>query len=127
ILTLRTITENVLLPQTLRLLSRLPDFIEKKKAIINPQNSDQQCFKWAILAKHVTYSNKQRIEKYTTHEEKYHFSGLTVSAEGVITDNENSHFTYTSNFSRLLRSQKTPHKALFSKITYRPFTLIISL
>ncbi|KAF0706197.1 Uncharacterized protein FWK35_00029659, partial [Aphis craccivora] len=55
----------------------LPEFIERKKAIINPQNSNQQCFKWAILAKHVTGSNKQRIENYTMHEEKYNFSGLT--------------------------------------------------
>lgn len=32
----------------------LPKDITKKKAIINPQNTDQQSFKWAILAKHVT-------------------------------------------------------------------------
>ena len=25
----------------------LPDWIEKKKAIINPQNNDKECFKWA--------------------------------------------------------------------------------
>ncbi|KAF0688884.1 Uncharacterized protein FWK35_00037150, partial [Aphis craccivora] len=56
----------------------LPDFIEKKKAIINPQNSDQQCFKWAILAKHVSGNNKNQVaENYITHEEKYNFSGLT--------------------------------------------------
>ena len=24
----------------------LPDWIEKKKAIINPQNNDEECFKW---------------------------------------------------------------------------------
>ena len=28
----------------------LPDWIEKKKAIINPQNDDEECFKWAVIA-----------------------------------------------------------------------------
>ena len=27
----------------------LPDWIEKKKAIINPQNNDKECFKWAVI------------------------------------------------------------------------------
>ncbi|KAF0725460.1 zinc finger MYM-type protein 1-like, partial [Aphis craccivora] len=113
----------------------LSDFIEKKKAIINPQNSNQQCFKWAILAKHVTGSNKQYIENYTMHEEKYNFSDLTfpiklhqvnifeknnpnltvnvVDEEKtdhfdllLITDDENSHFTYISNFSHLYDHRK---------------------
>ena len=28
----------------------LPDWLMKKKAIINPRNSDMECFKWAITA-----------------------------------------------------------------------------
>ena len=28
----------------------LPDWLTKKKAIINPCNEDQQCFKWAVIA-----------------------------------------------------------------------------
>ena len=28
----------------------LPDFIAKKKAVINSQNGDKECFKWAIIA-----------------------------------------------------------------------------
>ena len=27
----------------------LPDWIEKKKAIINPQNNDEGCFKWVVI------------------------------------------------------------------------------
>ena len=27
----------------------LPDFIAKRKAMINPQNRDEECFKWAII------------------------------------------------------------------------------
>ena len=29
---------------------QLPDFIAKRKAMINPQNGDKECFKWAIIA-----------------------------------------------------------------------------
>ena len=28
----------------------LPDFIAKRKAMINPQNRDEECFKWVIIA-----------------------------------------------------------------------------
>jgi hypothetical protein len=56
----------------------LPTFISSKKAVINPQNADELCFKWAILAKHVTGENKHRIgENYLEHENKYDFTGLT--------------------------------------------------
>jgi len=34
-----------------------------KRAIINPRNKDQLCFKWAILAKHVVGDNKFRVNK----------------------------------------------------------------
>jgi len=39
----------------------LPDPIVNKRATINPQNLDIQCFKWAILARHVTDENKSRV------------------------------------------------------------------
>ncbi|XP_025204869.1 uncharacterized protein LOC112601440 [Melanaphis sacchari] len=56
----------------------LPNDIKNKKAVINQQNSDQQCFKWAILAKYVSGNNKNQVAKnYTLHEEKYNFSNLT--------------------------------------------------
>ena len=29
---------------------RLPDWLTKKKVIINPRNSDMECFKWAVIA-----------------------------------------------------------------------------
>ena len=28
----------------------LPDWLARKKAIINPQNDDEECFKWAVIA-----------------------------------------------------------------------------
>ena len=28
----------------------LPDWLARKKAIINPQNDDEECYKWAVIA-----------------------------------------------------------------------------
>lgn len=51
--------------------------ITNKNAIINPQITGQQCFKWAVLAKHEIVENKHRIGlNYTIHEDKYNFSNL---------------------------------------------------
>ncbi|KAL4121528.1 hypothetical protein QTP88_014022 [Uroleucon formosanum] len=56
---------------------QLPKSIINKRAIINPKNTDQQCFKWAILAKHVVKQNKCVNENYTEHEDKYIFNGIS--------------------------------------------------
>ncbi|KAL4134767.1 hypothetical protein QTP88_006482 [Uroleucon formosanum] len=57
---------------------QLPPCIDHKRATINPQNADQLCFKWAILAKHVEGENKYRINNnYTKHENKYSFEGIS--------------------------------------------------
>ena len=42
----------------------LPKFLASKKAIINPKNSDQECFKWAVTeAVYPQKSNCDRITK----------------------------------------------------------------
>ncbi|KAF0715249.1 Uncharacterized protein FWK35_00031782, partial [Aphis craccivora] len=47
----------------------LAENVDKKRAIINPQNLDQQCFKWAILARHVTGPVACRVgDNYRQHE-----------------------------------------------------------
>jgi len=61
---------------------KLLEFIDRKRATINPQNGDQQCFKCAILAKHVAdnLSDKYKYlvgENYKKHVDKYNFSGIT--------------------------------------------------
>ncbi|VVC46506.1 Hypothetical protein CINCED_3A013859, partial [Cinara cedri] len=57
---------------------QLPLSIQNKRAVINPKNIDEECFKWAILAKHVTGINRYRVgSNYTEHENKYNFSGIT--------------------------------------------------
>ncbi|XP_026819198.1 uncharacterized protein LOC113557856 [Rhopalosiphum maidis] len=56
----------------------LPAYIDRKRGTINPQNVDQQCFKWAVLAKHVTGPAVNRIgENYRQHEDKYNFNGIS--------------------------------------------------
>lgn len=132
---------------------KLPNDIKNKKAVINPQNTDQQCFKWAILTKYVDDSHLQHETRYTNEEHRYDFSGLTfptpiaeikifernnsnvsVNVYGLnqdeeknhiiyplkvvneeksdhfdlllLCDDEKSHYTYISNFSRLVRTQR---------------------
>ncbi|VVC37915.1 Hypothetical protein CINCED_3A015272 [Cinara cedri] len=57
---------------------QLPSYLENKRATINPQNTDQQCFKWAILAKHVMGHSVHRLgENYFKHEDKYNFEDIS--------------------------------------------------
>ena len=57
----------------------LPDWIAKKKAIVNPQNSDEECFKWSIIAaecfKEIKW-NPERITNLKRFERHYDWSGL---------------------------------------------------
>jgi len=55
----------------------LPFDLYNKKAIINPQNNDDQSFKWAILCIHVTGDNKHRVkDNYFNHVDKYNFINI---------------------------------------------------
>ncbi|CAI6370151.1 unnamed protein product [Macrosiphum euphorbiae] len=57
----------------------LPPSIANRKAVINPKNIDLQCFKWAILAKHVPHENRTRVgANYLCEEHRYDFSTLSV-------------------------------------------------
>jgi len=56
---------------------QLPVYIDRKRFTINPQNNDQQCFKWSILAKHKPEQSVYRVgQYYTKYEDKYNFNGL---------------------------------------------------
>ncbi|KAL4123318.1 hypothetical protein QTP88_015515 [Uroleucon formosanum] len=57
----------------------LPPSIADRKAVINPQNIDLECFKWAILAKHVPSVNSFRVgANYFSEEHRYDFSTISV-------------------------------------------------
>jgi len=57
----------------------LPESIKSREAVVNPKNIDRQCFKWAILAKHVPHGNRSRVgANYTREEHRYDFSALST-------------------------------------------------
>ena len=58
----------------------LPKFIERRKAIINPQNRDSECFKWAVTAalhNSEIKCNPERISKLRKFESMYDWSDLS--------------------------------------------------
>ena len=57
----------------------LPEWIKNKKVVVNPQNKDEECFKWAVIAalhhgdiKH----NPERISQLRSYENQYNWKGL---------------------------------------------------
>lgn len=52
----------------------LPASIKNKKAVINTQNNDQQCFKWAILSKYMREEDTKYVgENCKIYENKFNF------------------------------------------------------
>ena len=50
----------------------LPKFIVNKKAVINPQNGDEECFKWAIIAaENVGMKDPQRVSNLRNFNDNY--------------------------------------------------------
>ena len=59
--------------------TELPGWIKSKKAVINPQNKDEECFKWAVIgALHheEIKEDHQRISKLRPYEKQYNWKGL---------------------------------------------------
>ena len=57
----------------------LPDWLVKKKAIINPRNSDMECFKWALIAAmkwEEIGRDHQRISKLRRYENDFDWDGI---------------------------------------------------
>ncbi|XP_050540397.1 uncharacterized protein C05D11.1-like [Daktulosphaira vitifoliae] len=72
----------------------VPPEINQRKAIINPQNIDQSCFKWSILARHVSGSNKYRVnEKYFNEEHRCLRTGITIVFGDIDGPVVNGYFT----------------------------------
>ena len=69
----------------------LTECLAKKGAIINPKNSDMECFKWAVIA-----ATKQRDKEYDR-----------VANLMLITDCNNKHYVAIKSLSRLLHSSNT--------------------
>ena len=57
----------------------LPDWLMKKKAIINPKNSDLECFKWAVIAAmnwEEIGNNPERVSKLRRYEGEFDWSDI---------------------------------------------------
>ena len=57
----------------------LPEWLARKKVIINPLNEDQECFKWAVIAAlrwENIDRNPQRISKLKKFEADFDWSGI---------------------------------------------------
>ena len=57
----------------------LPQWLDNKKAIINPGNEDQECFKWAVIAAsrwEEIGKNPQRISNLKKFEKDFDWSGI---------------------------------------------------
>ena len=55
----------------------LPDWLANKKAIINPHNDVEECFKWAVIAaEKVGMKDPQRVSNLRKFADNYYWSGL---------------------------------------------------
>ena len=57
----------------------LPDWLASKKAIINPKNADQECFKWAVITAsrwEEINNNPERISKLKRFDKDFDWSGI---------------------------------------------------
>ena len=61
----------------------LPDWLAKKKAIIDPKNSDLECFKWAVIATmrwEEIDRDHQKISKLRRYEDNFDWDGIKFPA-----------------------------------------------
>ena len=55
----------------------LPDWLASKKAIVNPHNDDEECFKWSVIAvEKVGMKDPQRVSNLRKFKDNYDWSGL---------------------------------------------------
>ena len=55
----------------------LPDWLARKKAIVNPNNDDEECFKWSVIAvENVRMKDPQRVSNLRKSTDNYDWSGL---------------------------------------------------
>ena len=55
----------------------LPDWLARKKAIVNPHNDDEESFKWSVIAaENVGMKDPQRVSNLRKFTDNYYWSGL---------------------------------------------------
>ena len=56
-----------------------PDWLVRKKAIVNPHNNDEECFKWSVIAvEKVGMKDPQRVSNLRKFADNYDWSGLEL-------------------------------------------------
>ena len=61
----------------------LPEWLVKKKALVNPQNNDEECFKWPMIAalKWADFKfHSERVSNLIKFTDNYNWSGLAFPA-----------------------------------------------
>ena len=54
----------------------LPDWLARKKAIVNPHNDDEECFKWSVItAENAGMKDPQRVSNLRKFMDNYDWSG----------------------------------------------------
>ena len=57
----------------------LPDWLARKKAIVNPHNDDEECFGWSVIAaENVGMKDPQRVSNLRKFTDNYDWSGLEI-------------------------------------------------
>ena len=55
----------------------LPDWLARKKAIVNPHNDDEECFKWLVITvENARMKDPQRVSNLRKFMDNYDWSGL---------------------------------------------------
>ena len=55
----------------------LPDWLARKKVIVDPHNDDEKCFKWSVIAvEKVGMKDPQRVSNLRKFMDNYYWSGL---------------------------------------------------
>ena len=117
----------------------LPDWLAKKKVIINPQNDDEECFKWAVIAASVIVKDPQCVSNLRKFTDNYDWSGLkfpvsikdigkfenknNVSVNILVVEEEDIYICRKSNY----RSEKEINLMLLSEDDRWHYTAIKSL
>ena len=64
----------------------LPDWLTKKKAILNPKNLDEKCFKWSVIAGlkwEEIDRDHQCVSKLRRYENEFDWSGMSYPASTI--------------------------------------------
>ena len=95
----------------------LPDWLARKKAIVNPHNDNEECFKWSVIpVEKVGMKDLQRVSNLRKFMDNYDWSGLefqvSIKDIGKFETRNNISVNVLAVEGRDLHSQKRPEGGL---------------